>query len=59
MGSFSPTGLGPPMFGVQTSDPILLRLNILEDMMRRNHEKGMRRLEEIRQMYEAQVERKL
>ena len=32
MGSFSPTGLGPPMFGAQMSDPILLRLNILEDM---------------------------
>ena len=47
------------MFGAQTSDPIVLRLNILEDMMCCNHKEGMRRLEEIRQMYEAQVERKL
>ena len=58
MGSFSPAGLGPPMFGVQMSDPIVLHLNILEDMMCSNHKEGMRRLEEIRQMYEAQVERK-
>ena len=46
------------MFGAQTSDPIVLHLNILEDMMRRNHKEGMRRLEEIQQVYEAQVERK-
>ena len=58
MASFSPAGLGPPMFGAQTSDPVLMRLNILEDMMRRNHEEGLRRLEEIRQLYEAQVDRR-
>ena len=58
MGSFSPAGLGLPMFGAQVSDPVLMRLNILEDMMRRTHEEGLRRLEEIRQLYEAQVEKK-
>ena len=46
------------MFGAQTSDPVLMHLNILEDMMRRNHEEGLRRLEEIRQLYEAQVDRR-
>lgn len=48
-------GLGPPVFGTPLADPILMRLNALEDTMRCNHEEGMRRLEEIRHLYELQL----
>jgi hypothetical protein len=56
--SFSPVEVGTSMFGGPTMDPIMMRLKMLEDTMQRNHEDGMRRLDEIRRLYEMELSRR-